>query len=258
MARDETRNGKTGILEPFVISINILAISFNRHCRRENNGENMKKASTILLCAVLALGLSGCSSNLATQDTASEDAASQSAAAASSSAAASKSAEAKKKADEDAAKLADAKTTLTSKVQEAQALLDSSSNSVADPQTRAALTDAINTANDIDSDNPQNYTDALTPLQQNMDTVNASVEQKKQDDAAAAAKQAEADAAAKRAEEQKASEDAAAAQNARNQQQSTYYANCAAVRAAGKAPIYRGEPGYSAKLDRDGDGIGCE
>jgi hypothetical protein len=31
MARDETRNGKTGILEPFVISINILAISFNRH-----------------------------------------------------------------------------------------------------------------------------------------------------------------------------------------------------------------------------------
>lgn len=137
-------------------------------------------------------------------------------------------------------------------------MLDSSSNSVADPQTRAALTDAINTANDIDSDNPHSYTDALTPLQQNMDTVNASVEQKKQDDAAAAAKQAEADAAAKRAEEQKASEDAAAAQNARNQQQSTYYANCAAVRAAGKAPIYRGEPGYSANLDRDGDGIGCE
>ncbi len=37
-----------------------------------------------------------------------------------------------------------------------------------------------------------------------------------------------------------------------------YYANCDAVRAAGAAPIHRGEPGYSAKLDRDGDGIACE
>jgi len=37
-----------------------------------------------------------------------------------------------------------------------------------------------------------------------------------------------------------------------------YYANCAAVRAAGAAPIHRGEPGYSRKLDRDGDGTACE
>ena len=37
-----------------------------------------------------------------------------------------------------------------------------------------------------------------------------------------------------------------------------YYANCDAVRAAGAAPIYRGDPGYSSKLDREGDGIGCE
>jgi hypothetical protein len=36
------------------------------------------------------------------------------------------------------------------------------------------------------------------------------------------------------------------------------YANCAAVRAAGAAPIRRGDPGYAAKLDRDGDGVGCE
>jgi len=35
------------------------------------------------------------------------------------------------------------------------------------------------------------------------------------------------------------------------------YANCDAVRAAGKAPLHRGEPGYSAKLDRDGDGVAC-
>lgn len=36
------------------------------------------------------------------------------------------------------------------------------------------------------------------------------------------------------------------------------YKNCAAVRAAGKAPLYRGQPGYAPKLDRDGDGIACE
>jgi Excalibur calcium-binding domain len=36
------------------------------------------------------------------------------------------------------------------------------------------------------------------------------------------------------------------------------YANCDAVRAAGAAPIRAGQPGYSHKLDRDGDGVGCE
>lgn len=37
-----------------------------------------------------------------------------------------------------------------------------------------------------------------------------------------------------------------------------YYANCTAVRAAGADPIRRGDPGYSRKLDRDGDGVACE
>ena len=36
------------------------------------------------------------------------------------------------------------------------------------------------------------------------------------------------------------------------------YANCAAVRAAGAAPIRVGDPGFESKFDRDGDGIGCE
>ena len=36
------------------------------------------------------------------------------------------------------------------------------------------------------------------------------------------------------------------------------YANCADVEAAGKAPLHRGDPGYSAKLDRDGDGTACD
>jgi hypothetical protein len=36
------------------------------------------------------------------------------------------------------------------------------------------------------------------------------------------------------------------------------FANCSAARAAGAAPVRRGDPGYSSKLDRDGDGVGCE
>ncbi|WP_245252422.1 excalibur calcium-binding domain-containing protein [Paenibacillus sediminis] len=39
---------------------------------------------------------------------------------------------------------------------------------------------------------------------------------------------------------------------------SVYYKNCTAVREAGKAPLYKGDPGYSSKLDRDGDGVACE
>lgn len=36
------------------------------------------------------------------------------------------------------------------------------------------------------------------------------------------------------------------------------FSNCAAARAAGAAPVRIGEAGYSPRLDRDGDGIGCE
>ncbi|MFJ1971211.1 excalibur calcium-binding domain-containing protein [Streptomyces sp. NPDC087903] len=37
-----------------------------------------------------------------------------------------------------------------------------------------------------------------------------------------------------------------------------YYANCTEVRAAGAAPIHRGEPGYASHLDRDNDGTACD
>jgi hypothetical protein len=37
-----------------------------------------------------------------------------------------------------------------------------------------------------------------------------------------------------------------------------YYHRCDAARAAGVAPLRRGEPGYREALDRDGDGIACE
>ncbi|MGW7415760.1 excalibur calcium-binding domain-containing protein [Streptomyces sp. NPDC054863] len=37
----------------------------------------------------------------------------------------------------------------------------------------------------------------------------------------------------------------------------TYFKNCSAVRAAGAAPIRRGDPGFGRHLDRDGDGVAC-
>lgn len=37
-----------------------------------------------------------------------------------------------------------------------------------------------------------------------------------------------------------------------------YYANCAAARSAGAAPISAGQPGYRPALDRNDDGVACE
>ncbi|MFC5230299.1 excalibur calcium-binding domain-containing protein [Pseudonocardia zijingensis] len=39
---------------------------------------------------------------------------------------------------------------------------------------------------------------------------------------------------------------------------SAYYPNCKAAKAAGAAPLYRGEPGYRSKMDGDDDGVACE
>ena len=39
---------------------------------------------------------------------------------------------------------------------------------------------------------------------------------------------------------------------------SVHYRYCSDVRAAGKAPLYAGQPGYASHLDRDGDGVACE
>lgn len=36
------------------------------------------------------------------------------------------------------------------------------------------------------------------------------------------------------------------------------YSGCNEVRAAGRAPIMSGEPGYRDEMDGDGDGIACE
>lgn len=36
------------------------------------------------------------------------------------------------------------------------------------------------------------------------------------------------------------------------------FSSCKQAKAAGAAPLYRGSPGYSSSLDRDGDGVACE
>ena len=41
-------------------------------------------------------------------------------------------------------------------------------------------------------------------------------------------------------------------------EQSVSYAGCNEVRAAGKAPLLAGQPGYREDMDGDGDGIACE
>lgn len=43
-----------------------------------------------------------------------------------------------------------------------------------------------------------------------------------------------------------------------SQPQQGSYRNCSEARAAGAAPLHRGDPGYSPRLDRDGDGLACE
>lgn len=37
-----------------------------------------------------------------------------------------------------------------------------------------------------------------------------------------------------------------------------FYRNCDEAKRAGAAPLHRGDPGYSRRLDKDGDGVACE
>lgn len=48
------------------------------------------------------------------------------------------------------------------------------------------------------------------------------------------------------------------AQSGRTAPASVWYRGCNDVRAAGKAPLYRSQPGYRIEMDGDGDGIACE
>jgi hypothetical protein len=83
----------------------------------------------------------------------------------------------------------------------------------------------------------------------------------------AAADQAAAQLVAEQAAAQKAAEAAAAAQAAQQAPapapaapapSSAYFGSCADAKAAGAAPLFAGQAGYRAALDRDRDGVACE
>jgi hypothetical protein len=52
--------------------------------------------------------------------------------------------------------------------------------------------------------------------------------------------------------------DNSSSRSARPSDAFVYYSSCAEARAAGAAPIHKGDPGYRPGLDADGDGIACE
>ncbi|MCU5254972.1 excalibur calcium-binding domain-containing protein [Bacillus pacificus] len=87
-------------------------------------------------------------------------------------------------------------------------------------------------------------------------------EQKRQADEQARKQQEEqkrqADEQARKQQEEQKKAQQTQTQPASGNTSSAYYKNCAAVRAAGKAPLYKGQPGYASHLDRDGDGVACE
>lgn len=101
---------------------------------------------------------------------------------------------------------------------------------------------------------------AATSTNDKQEVEKEAEEQQEQDEEAArvAEEQRQQEEAVRAAAEQQKQEEAAAAAATETQASNVYYKNCSAVRAAGAAPIRVGESGYSRKLDRDGDGIGCE
>ena len=82
----------------------------------------------------------------------------------------------------------------------------------------------------------------------------------------AAADQAAAQLAAEQAAAQKAAAEQAAAQQAAKPAPApaapapaaAYFGSCAEAKAAGAAPLFAGQAGYRAALDRDKDGVACE
>ncbi|WP_410256123.1 excalibur calcium-binding domain-containing protein [Bacillus cereus] len=75
--------------------------------------------------------------------------------------------------------------------------------------------------------------------------------------------QKEADETARKQQEeqtkkQQEQQTASQAQPATESKSNVQYKHCTEVKNTGKAPLYSGQPGYSRKLDRDGDGVACE
>lgn len=113
----------------------------------------------------------------------------------------------------------------------------------------------------VDEKEHQRIEEAKAVAKEEAEAAEKAAEEKAAADKAAEEKAAKEKAEAKKAAEKKAEAKKKAAEEEAAEKRAAanvYYANCAAVRAAGADPILAGDPGYSRKLDRDGDGIGCE
>lgn len=123
-------------------------------------------------------------------------------------------------------------------VEQGNSTFDSSAGRMENEQYRNTLRQKVDNLQSVmnsESATPEQINAAVTEVNQAVNDVNSNIEYKKQQDAQAAAQQQQ-----------------------QQQAANTYYPNCAAVRAAGAAPLYQGQPGYSSKLDRDKDGVACE
>lgn len=139
-----------------------------------------------------------------------------------------------------------------------------------------------NKQTDSSSSIPESTTTTVSEMEQNQKQIAEVAKQAEKEKLAAEKEEAErkaaeearlAEEAARKAEEERLAAELAEAQHQAEEQEATIvsqqqgfvqapatvrYANCSEARAAGVTPIYLGEPGYSRKLDRDGDGIACE
>lgn len=132
--------------------------------------------------------------------------------------------------------------------------LSSISNPTSEKTTATSKKVASNTTEQKDSDKKElEKKEADEKTQKQEDEKRQAEEQarKQEDEKRQADEQAR-----KQQEEQKTQQ--TQTQTASGNTSSAYYKNCAAVRAAGKAPLYKGQPGYASHLDRDGDGVACE
>ena len=135
-------------------------------------------------------------------------------------------------------------------VEQGNSTFDSSAGRMENEQYRNTLRQKVDNLQSVmnsGSATPEQINAAVTEVNQAVNDVNSNIEYKKQQDAQAAAQAATAAQAAAQAQQQQ-----------QQQAANTYYPNCAAVQAAGAAPLYQGQPGYSSKLDRDKDGVACE
>ncbi|QGQ44759.1 excalibur calcium-binding domain-containing protein [Metabacillus sediminilitoris] len=86
----------------------------------------------------------------------------------------------------------------------------------------------------------------------------AEEQRKQEEEARLAEEQRKQEEEARLAEEQRKQEEEARLAEEQEQQTNVFYKNCSQAKAAGAAPIHKGEPGYAKHLDRDGDGVGCD